>query len=205
MMLRRLSPLVPSLALALAACHASTEAASGPDRNLPSTFVADLPVAQAPFHDVKVDWKQRIDQPYVFLEARGSYTGIGQVLERVFAAASEQGVTPNGSPFALYYDDPGKVAPEKLRMRACLPVAAPLTPRGELEYAVLESTTVAYAFVGGAYPEVPRAYPALFAFLARLDWVENGPIREIYLVNPADVSDWSQLVTEVQIPAAQAR
>ncbi|MCY3002910.1 MAG: GyrI-like domain-containing protein [Planctomycetota bacterium] len=105
----------------------------------------------------------------------------------------------------MYYDDPGKVAPERLRMRACLPVGAPVSTRGDLQYGVLESTTVAYAFVGGAYPEVPRAYPALFAFLARLDWVENGPIREIYLVNPAEVTDWSQLVTEVQIPAAQAR
>lgn len=205
MRLRRLSPLVPLFALALAACHASTEASSGPGGNLPSTFVADLPVAQAPFNDVKVDWKQRIDQPYVYIEERGSYTGIGRVLERVFAAASEQGVTPNGAPFALYYDDPGKVKPENLRMRACLPVAAAVAARGDLQYGVLESTTVAYAFVGGAYPEVPRAYPALFAFLARLDWVENGPIREVYLVNPADVTDWSQLVTEVQIPATQAR
>ncbi|NUP95730.1 MAG: GyrI-like domain-containing protein [Planctomycetaceae bacterium] len=205
MQLRRLSPLVPTFALALCACHASTEASSGPGSNLPSTFVADLPVALAPFDDVKVDWKQRIDQPYVFIEERGSYTGIGRVLERVFAAASEQGLTPNGAPFALYYDDPGKVAPERLRMRACLPVGSPVTTRGDLQYGVLESTTVAYAFVGGAYPEVPRAYPALFKFLARLDWVENGPIREIYLVNPADVTDWSQLVTEVQVPATQAR
>jgi hypothetical protein len=34
-----------------------------------------------------------------------------------------------------------------------------------------------------------------------LSWSEAGPIRETYLVDPGQVNDWSQLVTEVQIPA----
>jgi effector-binding domain-containing protein len=38
-----------------------------------------------------------------------------------------------------------------------------------------------------------------------MDWVENGPIREIYLVNPGEVKDFSELVTEVQVPATAAR
>ena len=34
---------------------------------------------------------------------------------------------------------------------------------------------------------------------------EAGPVRESYLVNPADVSDFGQLVTEVQVPATASR
>jgi effector-binding domain-containing protein len=201
-MLTRILPLC-----LLAACSASSTApdAARSVGGSPTTFVADLAVAQAPFTHVSVDWKQRLDQPYVFVEARGSYTQVGRALERVFKLAAENGIEPSGAPFALYYDDPGKVAVESLRLRACLPVATPTETRGELGYAVLESTTVAYAYIGGPYPEVPRSYPALFAFLARMDWVENGPIREIYLVNPAEVRDFSELVTEVQLPATAAR
>ena len=201
-MLQRFLPL-----LVLAACSASsnTTGTPGAPNQAPNTFVADLPIARAPFRDVQVDWKQRLDQPYVFVEARGSYTNVGRSLERVFALAAAAGIEPTGAPFALYYDDPGKVAVDALRLRACLPVAGALETKGELGYGVLESTTVAYAFVAGPYPEVPRSYPALFAYLARMDWVENGPIREIYLVNPGEVKDFSELVTEVQVPATAAR
>jgi len=201
-MLQRFLPL-----LVLAACSASSPSPSAPTGTgqAPSTFVADLAIARAPFRDVQVDWKQRLDQPYVFVEARGSYTEVGRSLERVFALAAAAGVEPTGAPFALYYDDPGKVAVDALRLRACLPVAKSVATRGELGYDVLESTTVAYAFVAGPYPEVPRSYPALFAYLARMDWVENGPIREIYLVNPGEVQDFAELVTEVQVPATAAR
>jgi len=201
-MLLRLLPIV-----LLAACSVAPDTASALNGagHGPSTFVDDLAIARAPFRDVQVDWKQRLDQPYVFVEARGSYTEVGRSLERVFALAAAAGLEPSGAPFALYYDDPGKVAVDALRLRACLPVAQPFEARGELGYEVLESTTVAYAFVAGPYPEVPRSYPALFAYLARMDWVENGPIREIYLVNPTEVQDFAELVTEVQVPATAAR
>jgi effector-binding domain-containing protein len=170
-----------------------------------AAIATDLEVAAPPYDEVDVQWKHRIDQPYVFVEGTGSYTGIGRLLEEVFAAVREQGVEPSGPPFALYYDDPGRTPLAELRMRACLPVAAPLEPRAPLAYEVLESTTVVYAFVAGPYPDVPRAYPALFEYLRQLDWVDVGPIREIYLRNPAETDDWSTLVTEVQIPAAAAR
>ncbi|MBM3991189.1 MAG: GyrI-like domain-containing protein [Planctomycetes bacterium] len=201
-MLLRLSPIA-----LLAACSVAPDTASAPTRvgGSPATFVADLTVARAPFRDVQVDWKQRLDQPYVFVEARGNYTHVGRSLERVFALAAAEGLEPSGAPFALYYDDPGKVAVDELRLRACLPLARPFETRGELRYDVLESTTVAYAFIAGPYPEVPRSYPALFSYLARMDWVENGPIREIYLVNPGEVQDFAELVTEVQVPATAAR
>lgn len=190
---------------ALSACQSIPSGPSAPATPAQLPWVPDLAVARAPFEQVEVDWKQRIDQAYVFIEARGSYTGIGRLLERVFAEARAQSFEVSGPPFALYFDDPGSVRAEDLRMRACLPVAAVVQPTAPLAFGVLESTTVAYAFVAGPYPEVPRAYPKLFDYMARLNWVENGPIREIYLQDPTGLTDFSRLVTEVQIPATHAR
>ena len=90
-------------------------------------------------------------------------------------------------------------------MRACLPVDPTARPDEPLAGDTLAASTVVYAFVAGPYPDVPRAYPALFAYMAELGWREDGPIRESYLVNPALVRDYAQLVTEVQIPATSAR
>jgi effector-binding domain-containing protein len=168
-----------------------------------ATPALDLRVARAPFDSVDANWKQRLDQPYVYLEGRGDYRGIGRLIERAFLAADEQDIEVAGPPFALYYDDPGRVAADALRMRACLPVDSAGEVREPLAQDLLASTTVVYAYVAGPYPEVPRAYPGLFAFMRELDWVECGPVREIYLSDPASVLDWDELLTEVQVPATR--
>ena len=59
---------------------------------------------------------------------------------------------------------------------------------------------VVYARVPGAYPEVARTYPALFAYLRELGWRQGGPVREVYLVNPVEARSYDELLTEVQIP-----
>ena len=167
----------------------------------PAPELTDLPIARAPFERVEANWKQRLDQAYVYVDVTGSYTRIGKSLESADRAMREQGVEPSGPPFALYYDDPSSVPTDELRARACFPVDGRVDVRAPLACDVLPGTTVVYAYVGGPYPEVPRAYPGVFAFLERMRWREAGPIREIYWVHPGSVTDWSELVTEVQVPA----
>ncbi len=203
--MRRIAPLASVFALStLFACSARLGAPTG-DGSLDSPRALDLSIARAPYQSVEVNWKHRLDQPYVYVEARGSYTQVGRALETLFTALKEQSVDVSGPPFALYFDDPGRVPTSELRLRACIPVAAPTAPRAPLAYDVLPSTTVAYAYVAGPYPEAPRAYPAIYAYLSRMNWVESGPVREIYLRNPADVKDWDELVCEIQIPAGLSR
>ncbi|MBL4769744.1 MAG: GyrI-like domain-containing protein, partial [Planctomycetes bacterium] len=94
----------------------------------------------------------------------------------------------------------------RLTSRACVPIKGRRSPRSPLVYEVLPSTTVAYAYVSGAYPGVPRAYPGVYKFLQQtMHWVENGPIREIYLVAPLPGVLESELITEIQIPAGPSR
>ncbi|MCE9594993.1 MAG: GyrI-like domain-containing protein [Planctomycetes bacterium] len=185
--------------LTLGAC-ASLSRSSSP--SAATNDIADLRVAHAPFDQVEANWKQRLDQPYVYVELVGSYTRIGKALEAADAAMRRQGLPASGPPFALYFDDPAHVAAEKLRARACFPIDSRVEVESPLATDVLPGTTVVYAFVAGPYPEVPRAYPGVFAFLERMHWREAGPIREIYWVHPGSVTDWNELVTEVQIPAS---
>lgn len=169
------------------------------------SFQPDLPVSMPPFNSMHVNWKQRIDQPYVFVDYVGSYTETGRLLPMIHRAMVEQGIEPSGPPFALFYDDPGVTPVDQLRSRACVPVDDRYEPSGSLSFEVLPSTTVTYAFAGGAYPEVPRCYSGLYQFMERSGWVENGPIRETYLVSPDSVESFDDLITEVQIPVTFAR
>lgn len=168
-------------------------------------WLPDLAVSEPPFDEVHVNWKDRLPSSYVFLDHLGSYTETGRLLMDVAAAMKDQELEPSGPPFALYYDDPGRVPTAQLRSRACFPVRSDVLPSAPLEQDVLPGGTVVYAFAAGAYPEVPRSYPALFGFMDGLGWVENGPIREIYLVNPAEARSFDELVTEVQVPATNGQ
>ena len=200
--------ILAALALGLLLLLGGCSVAPGGDPSRPVQGLnlhPDLPVAQAPFDHLEANWKHRLAQPYAYLEARGSYTGIGALLSELVAQAGRQGLAISGPPFALYYDDPGSVPVDELRMRACLPLEGPASLAAPLAYGVLPSTTVVYAFVAGPYPEVPRAYAPMYRYMSELGWRENGPVRESYLVNPADVTDFAQLITEVQVPAISSR
>jgi effector-binding domain-containing protein len=164
----------------------------------------DVPLSSAPFDVVHCAFKETLDQPYVFLELRGSYTATGPNLAEVAKRMSEQGVTASGPPFALFYDDPADVPIENLRSRIAFPVESVGSVRAPLQADVLRSSTVAYALVDGPYPEVPRCYPGLLAYVKKMHWALAGPIREIYHVAPGMVSDWSALRCEVQAPVSMA-
>jgi len=168
------------------------------------TYVPDLPVSAPPYDEVHASWKQRLDVPYVYLEHLGSYAGTGALIPVVYRELRAQGLEPDGPPFALFYDDPARVPADELRSRACIPIRGERAVRAPLRYEVLRSTTVGYAFVSGPYPDAPRAYPGVFAFLERMGWRRSGPIREIYLVPPGSDPDPEALVCEIQIPAAPA-
>ncbi len=179
--------------------------ATGPLVQYRHSFQPDLPISEPPFERVHANWKQRLDQPYVFIECTGSYVETGRHLPLVQRAMLEQGFEPAGPPFTLFYDDPGQVPVDQLRSRACVPVDHPVEPTGVLDYDVLPSTTVVYAFAAGSYPEVPRCYPGLYSYMQTMGWVEDGPIRETYLISPSEVKEFAQLCCEVQIPVTYAR
>jgi effector-binding domain-containing protein len=144
-----------------------------------------------------------MSQPYVFLERRGDYRELGQAMRELLECATETGLEDTGAPFALFFDDPGRVPHGDLRARVCLPVAdRPSRLPDRLEFDVLPRSMVVYARVPGGYPEVASAYPALFEYLHELGWRQGGPVREVYLVNPLEVQSFDELLTEVQIPWA---
>jgi len=187
----KLLPSVSVLVLALGCASSPGPAPDPPAPANPATLAAPT---------IEANWKERLDQPYVFLEHRGDYRQLGVVMRRVLESARCDGIEVEGPPFALFYDDPGRVAISDLRSRACLPVANHQGLATKLGTDLLPRAMVAYGLVPGAYDQVPRAYPALFRYLDDHGWVQGGPVREVYLVNPGDVASFSELVCEVQVP-----
>jgi len=191
--------------LAVASCSSTDQpnpdAAGQLDAAWASTTITlpDVPVSVAPFDVVHVDWKQPLGEAYVYLNHVGDYRLAGARIAELFAEAQVQGAPLRGAPFLLFYDDPGKTPMNQLRARICIGLATDFSSLPPLYMDQLEARPVAYAAIGGAYSEVPRSYPGIFAYMAGRGWTPGTPIREIYLVSPAGVPA-EQLVTEVQVP-----
>lgn len=179
------------LLLLVSSCH------SGSPASRASPTRVDVAVAQAPFADVDVQWKERLEGRYVYRELVGDYRGAWAELEAFLQTAAQSGFTPAGAPFCLFYDDPGSVPVQKLRARICLPVDPEARSTGSLDEDVLPGGTVAYAVIAAEHGAVPQSYPAIYRFLDANGWVENGPLREILLrAASGDDPPW----TEVQVP-----
>jgi len=164
------------------------------------TFVPSLPVGQPPFNDLQVSWLQRMDDMYVFFDVKGSYTDTAAHIPTLLREMKVQGLEPAGPPFCLFYDDPAQKPVRELRSRACVPIEGYRSPRSPLDYNVLESRTVVYAFVSGPYPNAPRAYPKLFEEMRAKGWQRDGPILERYIVPPSEAAAPSDFICEIQIP-----
>ena len=196
------SATLPLLALTCLVSCTAPHTLEGVVRGRVPTGPEPLPVAlSASTGTIEANWKERLAQTYVYVEHVGDYRRMGDAMRRLFASAQEANLEPSGAPFALFFDDPSRVPAGELRARACMPVAErPAGLARGLAFDELPRCMVVYARVPGAYPEVARTYPALFAYLRELGWRQGGPVREVYLVNPVEARSYDELLTEVQIP-----
>lgn len=184
----------PLLVLPVSGCRSNDMGSRGTAIDASVALAAPAPT------DVVPEWKERLATAYVYVEHVGDYREVGAALRQLFSDARAAGIEPDGVPFTLFYDDPGVIPRDRLRARACLPIAAGASVPSRLSKDILPQAMVVYGRVSGAYDQVPRSYPKLLAYLEDHSWSQDGPIREVYLVDPGSVESWDQLVTEVQIP-----
>jgi effector-binding domain-containing protein len=202
-----MKPFFPVALLMLLHPSCSSTAAPGePSAELMASEAAVEPVVESRELSVSdVAWKERLEQPYVYVEVLGDYRELGAPMRQLLERARLAGVGVSEPPFTLYFDDPARTPVDRLRARVCLPVRDGASGAPGLQADLLPRALVAYVEVQGAYPELPRVYPALFSFVQDHGWAPSGPLREIYLVDPGLVRDWRELAREVQLPWQPAR
>ena len=66
------------------------------------------------------------------LKHNGSYTRIGETMEKLAEWARAKKLEPAGNPFCLYYDNPGETPVDELRSEACIPVRRSFRGQGEV-------------------------------------------------------------------------
>ena len=83
------------------------------------------------------------------------------------------------------------------------PALAPVGFPARARMIEVPAAELAVAIHYGPFAELDQTYAALGTYVAERELTVDGPIREYYVVSPADTDDESQLRTEVGWPIFQ--
>lgn len=150
----------------------------------------------------------------LFVERKGDFSEIGNIMGMIFKYAGEKGFQVAGAPMGIYYDDPKKVAPEECRYEVCIPVTPIIDSliktdslmnvlvKGDsngIKIKELPPMEVVYVVHKGSYSKVGPAWGSVYKWVYRNRYKPDGAGREVYLNSPEGIPEDS-LLTEIQIP-----
>jgi len=104
-----------------------------------------------------------------------------------------------GPPFGWFYDNPEEVPVHKLRSEVGFPFKGEAKPEGNIKTKKIPAQEVLSTIHKGLYREVGPAYATLFQHAKEKGYIPQGCPMEIYLNDPAKVSE-SELLTDIQLP-----
>jgi DNA-binding transcriptional MerR regulator len=116
----------------------------------------------------------------------------------LFATLRSAGVSPAGPSGSLYSGDLFEA--EIGEVVAFVPVPRPVQVDGRPGMIEVPPAELAVALHRGSFGDLDQTYAPLGAYVSERELGVEGPIREYYLVTPADTDDESQHRTEVGWP-----
>jgi len=136
----------------------------------------------------------------------GPYDQTGEKVDEVIAWLLRAGHPYSGAPFAIYYDDPEKVAADKLRAEVCLPVEEKCEGDFEVARKEVPGCEVACAVHVGPYDAIKPLYGEIFAWIQQNGYkpVAELGCREVFKKILGDVDTAAELETEIQVPVVKA-
>ena len=116
----------------------------------------------------------------------------GQIMEYM----DEQGTEMNGYPSGFFYDWTDTLA----KMSAGIPVTAPVSGTGDIEYRELEAKKGVKVDYYGAYDESMAGHEAIGEYMQENDLELDGAVLEVYVTDPMAEPDTSKWLTHIIYP-----
>jgi effector-binding domain-containing protein len=150
------------------------------------------------------------DQPVLCVRSIGpDGPGAGEALGEAWEALERQGLASAGPPYTIFSEElsPGHQQVEPWGFEAGVPVDRPGVPEGRVVPAVLPGGAVASAYFAGNIFDVEKVKAVIANLQAQLDTAglePAGPLRWIWLTDPAHTPDPDNHYTELHWPARAA-
>jgi effector-binding domain-containing protein len=172
------------------------------DRQRYAIALLDSMLREEPPMTYEVHLRETQPQPAASIHGQVAWAEIGSffgtALSEISRLVAEQGVRFAGPPFTIYHCADAKEA--EVDLEVAVPVAEAVEPVGRVQAIVVSGGLVATTVHAGPYQDVGPAYRALAEWIQGHGHEHNGPPREVYITDPAEVKDPGALRTEVMWP-----
>jgi DNA gyrase inhibitor GyrI len=119
---------------------------------------------------------------------------VQQGFGKLFAWLGSKNLHPAGASMGIFYDDPGKVASEKLRSETCVVVSPDVLGSGEVAIKEIGGFEAAINEYRGE-ANMMAAYDEVYAWLAAQGYHDEGAPIETYFSKPGE-----ELYAEIVVP-----
>ncbi len=161
---------------------------------------AEKPQEKAPEPTkTEITTKDRGSITVVYLEKKGPYSETGKAMEELFALMGKKNLKMRNQPMGVYYDDPGKVAPEETHYEVLSQFIGEFKGDDELKVKEMPAQKVAMVLYTGPYEKCEPIYKELYSWIGKNNYEQCGPTMEKYLNDPRKVKP-EELKTEILVP-----
>lgn len=134
---------------------------------------------------------------YIFMI--GDYDQLPQLFYETVGYVIKKGMQITGPPYGTYHNSPMEMLPEELQFEVGIPFIGEVSGEGRVKIRKIPAHQAVSTVYKGYYRQATQIYQALIEYAAENDHDIVGPVTEIYINNPMEVSE-SKLLTEVQFP-----
>ena len=134
-----------------------------------------------------------------YVSVTGPYDQLPELFGEVVGYVMKENLQITEPPYGIYLNSPMEVPPEELQYEVGITFTGDANGEGRVKIKEIPAHQVVSTVYKGPYGQAAQIYQALMKYAMENSYDIVGPVKEIYINNPMEVSE-SELLTEVQFP-----
>ena len=148
---------------------------------------------------MKMEIKSINEKKAAYVSVTGHYDQIPELLEEVVEYVTAENLQITEPPYGIYMNSPHDVSPEELQYEMGITFTGDINGENRVKVKEIPAHQVVSTVYKGPYGHAAQIYPALIKYANENGYNIAGPVKEIYMNNPMEVTE-DELLTEVQFP-----
>jgi len=148
---------------------------------------------------VKIEITNIEEKKVAYVSVIGPYDQLPELFDEVVGYVMKEGLQITEPPYGTYFNSPMEVSQEELQYEVGIGFTGDASGEGRVKIKEVPTYQVVSTVYKGPYGQAAQIYPVLIKYAMEKGYNIAGPVTEIYINNPMEVSE-SELLTEVQFP-----
>ena len=148
---------------------------------------------------MKIEIKAIEENKAAYVSVTGPYDQIPEILEEVVGYVTAENLQITEPPYGIYMNRPMEVSPEELQYEMGITFIGDANGEGRVKIKEIPAHQAISTVYKGPYGQAAQIYQAIIKYAGENGYNIVGPVKEIYMNNPMEVSE-DELLTEVQFP-----